>query len=255
MQRTVATSSAESEYAAASDCCAEALWLRRLYAALFNKNHAQLPPTLIYVDNKAAERWCYNPQNHAKQKHIDIAYHFVREQVVEFKTISVVPIASADNIADIGTKPLPFPTFEKLIRIIMNLGDRSLRAPSRSTSTAPGESVQPASSSDEQAQLSASPILLPTPAPTPLPTQAPPSSLAHSQKLSQVGSSRTPTCVPTPTPTFARTPTPTPTWTIQKQKAKNSVESIRCSLRSSRSSGHFRASPYHCPFPADEREC
>ena len=141
MQRTVATSSAESEYVAASDACHEALFLRRLVAALFEQDLTKLGPTPIYEDNAAALKWCENPVHHAKQKHIDVAHHFVREQVVEFKTIKVLPIESVNNISDIGTKPLAQPTFERLLRIVMNLGNRSLRTPATTYPTGNGVSV------------------------------------------------------------------------------------------------------------------
>ena len=91
--------------------------------------------------NRAAQKWCYNPTHHAKQKHIDVAYHFVREQCTEFKTMHVVPIETDKMLADCCTKSLPQPAFEKFIRIIQNIGDRSLRMttlshpPARQTTT------------------------------------------------------------------------------------------------------------------------
>ena len=189
MQRTVATSSAESEYAAASDCCHEALWLRKLFAELFDKDDNTLPPTKIHVDNKAAEKWCFNPINHAKQKHIDVAYHFIREQCVEYKNVIVVPIASAENVADIGTKPLPFPAFEKLLRQIMNLKDRSLRCPTTSTMRS-GQT-----SPTEESQAFNMP---PTPAPTPIDELFSKININALEEQSKTG----PTPVPTPVPTF-----------------------------------------------------
>jgi len=55
-----------------------------------------------------------NPVNHEKTKHIHIRYHFLRENVVEFKTISLVHIASENNLADLLTKYIPKDKFIQL---------------------------------------------------------------------------------------------------------------------------------------------
>ena len=128
MQRVVATSTAESEYMAVSDSAHECIYLRKVVAALFElKADERARPTIIWEDNEACKKWCENPEHHAKQKHIDVAYHFVREQQTEFKTLRVEKIDGTENPADLGTKPLPAPAFEKHLRVMMNLGDRSLR--------------------------------------------------------------------------------------------------------------------------------
>ena len=128
MQRVVATSTAESEYMAVSDSAHECIFLRKVVAALFEQTEAErAKPTIIWEDNEACKKWCENPEHHAKQKHIDVAYHFVREQQTEFKTLRVEKIDGTENPADLGTKPLPAPAFEKHLRMMMNLGDRSLR--------------------------------------------------------------------------------------------------------------------------------
>jgi hypothetical protein len=128
MQRTTATSTAESEYMAVSDCAHNAKWLRGLVASLLDADVHVAAPTQIFEDNRAAQKWCYNPVHHAKQKHIDVSYHFVREQCVEFKTLEVIPIETDKMLADVCTKSLPQTAFEKFMRVIMNLSDRSLRA-------------------------------------------------------------------------------------------------------------------------------
>ena len=77
-----------------------------------------------------------------------IAYHFIREQVTEFKTLTIVPVPTMDQLADIGTKALPAPRFEYLIRKMLNIPpDRSLRTmPTTTTETPaldPTESIVP----------------------------------------------------------------------------------------------------------------
>ena len=152
MQRTVATSSAESEYMAVSDCAHNCKWLRRMVAQLLGKDPDKIPPTEIMEDNRAAQKWCYNPIHHAKQKHIDVSYHFVREQCAEFRTMDVVPIEFDKMLADVFTKSLPQPAFEKFIRIIMNIGDRSLRT---STSSRTEQSTEATARTHSQGRVSA----------------------------------------------------------------------------------------------------
>jgi len=47
---------------------------------------------------------------HARTKHVEIDYHFVREKVLS-KQIMVQFLCSRDQVADVLTKPLPSPRF------------------------------------------------------------------------------------------------------------------------------------------------
>ena len=123
-QRTVATSTAQSEYCAMSDCAREALWLRQLVGTLLKLE--VIPTTTLFEDNSAAQKWCYNPLNHAKQKHIDIAYHFVREQCTQFLNLNVVPIGTTDMLGDLYTKNLAGPRHQYLVQRIGNHTDPAL---------------------------------------------------------------------------------------------------------------------------------
>eukprot|EP00965_Chrysotila_dentata_P050539 1674824-Pleurochrysis_carterae.AAC.1 len=62
----------------------------------------------------------YNPEHHARTKHIDRRHFFVRERV-ESLEITVLFINSADNMADFFTKPLPPITFFPLRDHLMNI--------------------------------------------------------------------------------------------------------------------------------------
>jgi hypothetical protein len=109
-QPTVALSSMEAEYMAASLATREALWLRTLFAEL------GLPysgPTTLYVDNRSAINFSKNSGFHARSKHIDIQHHFVREKIISNK-ITIIHCASEDNLADILTKALPMPKHQNL---------------------------------------------------------------------------------------------------------------------------------------------
>ena len=53
-----------------------------------------------------------NPEMHARTKHIDIRHHFVRD-CVEDNKIQLEFCPTEEMIADILTKPLARPAFEK----------------------------------------------------------------------------------------------------------------------------------------------
>ena len=76
------------------------------------------PP--LSVDNTAARDLAYNPEHHSKTKHIDRRHFYVRELVEEQKL--VVPfVATANNMADFFTKPLPGRAFFPMRDRIMNV--------------------------------------------------------------------------------------------------------------------------------------
>jgi hypothetical protein len=77
-QATVALSSIEAEYMAASSASCEAIWLHKLIAELTNQ---MLEPTVVYCDNQSCIRLSENPVFHDHSKHIDIWYHFLRDKV------------------------------------------------------------------------------------------------------------------------------------------------------------------------------
>eukprot|EP00253_Pinus_taeda_P018659 PITA_18659 len=74
-QRSMALSSAESEYMAASLVACEAIWMRKILVGLFESH---LEPTVIYCDNLSCIKLLANPVFHDRSKHIDISYHHIR---------------------------------------------------------------------------------------------------------------------------------------------------------------------------------
>ncbi|KAD6795688.1 hypothetical protein E3N88_06584 [Mikania micrantha] len=108
-QRIVSRSSTESEYKAIADTVAELIWLRSLLRELGLVNHS---PTL-WCDNLGATYLSANPVFHAHTKHVEVDYHFVREQVTQGK-LNVKFITTNDQIADVFTKPLSSQRFEFL---------------------------------------------------------------------------------------------------------------------------------------------
>ena len=60
---------------------------------------------LILTDNQGAMALAKNPNHHQRSKHIDVRYHYVRQQVAK-RTIRLDYVATADQAADQLTKPL-----------------------------------------------------------------------------------------------------------------------------------------------------
>ena len=68
----------------------------------------------LFTDSLLAIKLANNPKHHAKTKHINIQYHFVREHVTN-NTIQLSHISTKEQLADILTKTLNGPTFKNLV--------------------------------------------------------------------------------------------------------------------------------------------
>ena len=88
------------------------MWLRQLFSNLL-KDYKLSESTTIYEDNQSAICMARNNQSHGRSKHVDIKYHFVREQV-EKQTTNVVYCESEQMTADILTKGVLNYQFKKL---------------------------------------------------------------------------------------------------------------------------------------------
>ncbi|XP_020705998.1 uncharacterized protein LOC110116661 [Dendrobium catenatum] len=100
-QITVAKSSTKVEYRSLSAATSDVIWLHRLVAKLHLE---QKSPTVIHCDNISALAIAKNPVFHARTKHIEIDYQFIRQHIAN-DDISLTYIPSKDQIADILTKP------------------------------------------------------------------------------------------------------------------------------------------------------
>jgi len=103
-QPTVALSSCEAEYMAATQAAKEAIWLRRFLTEL-GYTRPDIDSVTINCDNQGAITLTKNPEFHARTKHIDIQWHYVREQV-EKGAVTLRFIGTAEMVADGLTKPL-----------------------------------------------------------------------------------------------------------------------------------------------------
>ncbi|GJQ94275.1 retrovirus-related pol polyprotein from transposon TNT 1-94 [Tanacetum coccineum] len=60
----------------------------------------------LYYDNKSAIALCCNNVQHSRAKHIDVRYHFIKEQV-ENGIVELYFVRTEYQLDDISTKPLP----------------------------------------------------------------------------------------------------------------------------------------------------
>jgi hypothetical protein len=102
-QKMVSRSSTEAEYKAMADVTAEVMWVQ----AMLNELCIPCPCSArLWCDNMGAKYPASNPIFHGRMKHVEIDYHFVRDRVLK-KLLEVRFIATADQLADRFTKPLP----------------------------------------------------------------------------------------------------------------------------------------------------
>ena len=74
-QGSVAQSTAEAEYIAASVAGREAMWLRKLLSDLFNLEINE--PIVIHCDNQSCIKLIEKTMFHDRSKHIEMRYHYV----------------------------------------------------------------------------------------------------------------------------------------------------------------------------------
>ncbi|KAK8956512.1 hypothetical protein KSP39_PZI000036 [Platanthera zijinensis] len=131
-QPTVALSTTEAEDMALCFASCDCLWLRQLLMEIQGiiphqmkqrrtekgedeeieerrkrkEMQAWISPTVIKCDNSSAIHLANNPATQKRSKHIDLRFHFIRDQV-ELNTIKVEFCRSEEQLADLLTKPLP----------------------------------------------------------------------------------------------------------------------------------------------------
>lgn len=102
-QSVVALSSCEAEYISLTHAMQEAKFLRQLFADM--KCHSK-ENVILFADNQGAIALANNPVQHQRSKHIDIKYHFIRDEIFS-GTVDLKYIATEENVPDIFTKPAP----------------------------------------------------------------------------------------------------------------------------------------------------
>jgi Reverse transcriptase (RNA-dependent DNA polymerase) len=115
LQKSVALSTCEAEYIALKEASREGIYLANIFNYIntnLDLGYTHNKPTIL-VDNKSAIKLAYNPEYHKRTKHIDIQYHYIRDQIKQNKVV-VLYVPTKQNLADILTKNLRTPTYEYL---------------------------------------------------------------------------------------------------------------------------------------------
>jgi hypothetical protein len=123
-QPTVALLSTEAEYRGTTIAACEIVWLQKLLSDL-----GQLVdvPIVIYCDNISSILLANNPIYHARTRHIEVHYHFIREKILA-KEIDLIHVSTKDQVADIFTKALGIDKLKKFRKMLGVLEvDLSLR--------------------------------------------------------------------------------------------------------------------------------
>jgi hypothetical protein len=101
-QPTVAHSSTEAEYMAASDAAKEAVWWRLFLSCL---GYPMDDATSILSDNQGSIALSKNPEGHRRVKHIGVRHHYIREQVAK-GALTLDYVSTTKMAADVLTKAL-----------------------------------------------------------------------------------------------------------------------------------------------------
>ena len=107
--KTVAFSSCEAEYAAASYCCKEIEFLRNICADMGLELNGRL---VLAVDNTAAIDVAHDVGVSARTKHFDRAVHYLRD-LTQLKRVLPAFVSTLLQRADGYTKPMDKSTFLK----------------------------------------------------------------------------------------------------------------------------------------------
>ncbi|CAL2246233.1 unnamed protein product [Prunus armeniaca] len=108
-QQIVTLSLTDAEFVAAASSSCQAVWLRKMFEVFGDE---QKGATIIYCDNMSTIKLSRNPVIHWRSKHIDGCFHFLcdlcRDGKIELQYCKI-----GEQFADILTKPLKQPAFEK----------------------------------------------------------------------------------------------------------------------------------------------
>ena len=107
-QKSIATSTVEAEFMAASHAVKELAWLQGFLEEL-----GVSPGSItLYCDSQGCIANLRNPINSKYTKHIAVRFHFAREAIAKGQ-VDIRWISSAQNVADMMTKALPKGSFSE----------------------------------------------------------------------------------------------------------------------------------------------
>jgi hypothetical protein len=109
-QSTIALSSTEVEYRGVVNCVIQTLWLQHFLTELGIQFHCL---TIIWCDNQSTLRFCRDPVQRQRTKHIEVHMHFIRD-LVHDRIIDLQLCPSSEQTVDIFTKTFTEQKFQTL---------------------------------------------------------------------------------------------------------------------------------------------
>ncbi len=109
-QPTIALSSIEAKYRCLADGTKKTTWLRRLGEEI---GFCGTQATSLMCDNQSSVKLTKNLILHAKTKHIEVQYHFIRENILS-EEIELTHVSTNEQLVDIFTNPFGRIKFESM---------------------------------------------------------------------------------------------------------------------------------------------
>jgi len=109
-QKCVGLSTCVVELFACSDVVKEIKWIANILVEM-NLQIFSYEPVIVYCDNKAAIEWMGNARSSTKTRHVNLKFHFVRDEIEKGK-LNVCYVETKYMIADFLTKAV---TKDKLL--------------------------------------------------------------------------------------------------------------------------------------------
>jgi hypothetical protein len=117
LHKTIAPSTAEAEYYAASRAAVEVIYLRYLLSAMGFAPTGYAP---VNEDSTACIKWSNNViGGRERAKHIDIRKHFAHE-AIQNGHLRPIRVSTTQQLADIFTKSIHLPQWEACITSILS---------------------------------------------------------------------------------------------------------------------------------------
>ena len=117
-QHYATLSTSEAEYVAMAHGAKTALAIKAMLN--FVQPHLSGRAIDVYMDNGGAKALAENPQGSHRSKHTDVRFHFLRG-LVRLGQVTIHSVASAEQHADIVTKPLGREAFRRHHDFLTNL--------------------------------------------------------------------------------------------------------------------------------------
>ena len=113
-QATVAHATCDAKYVAASEAIQEAIWVKGFVNCLSIRDF-QIASIPLFIDNEAALALTKTPRFHTRSKHIDVKYHFTRDNVGAGHIITQ-RVKTNENVTDILTKAMTRVKHEDMVK-------------------------------------------------------------------------------------------------------------------------------------------